>query len=50
MQILTSLSNPSTKWCGHITGANVHDSQIAFPLEKLSERNVCPLYSLMDAA
>ena len=33
-----------------VTGANVHDSQVALPLEKLSERNVCHLYSLMDAA
>ena len=33
-----------------VTGANVHDSQVAIPLEKLSERNVCHLYSLMDAA
>jgi transposase len=33
-----------------VTGANVHDSQVAIPLEKLTERNVIHLYSLMDAA
>jgi transposase len=33
-----------------VTGANVHDSQVAIPLEKLTERNVTHLYSLMDAA
>jgi transposase len=33
-----------------VTGANVHDSQVALPLEKLTERNVTHLYSLMDAA
>ena len=33
-----------------VTGANVHDSQTAIPMEKLTERNVTHLYSLMDAA
>ena len=33
-----------------VTGANVHDSQIAIPMEKLTERNVSHLYSLMDTA
>jgi hypothetical protein len=30
-----------------VTGANVHDSQVAIPLKKLTERNVTHLYSLM---
>lgn len=33
-----------------VTGANVHDSQVAIPMEKLTERKVTHLYSLMDAA
>jgi len=33
-----------------LTGANVHDSQLAIPMEKLTERKVKHLYSLMDAA
>jgi Transposase DDE domain len=33
-----------------VTGANVHDSQVSIPLEKLTERNVTHLYSVMDAA
>lgn len=33
-----------------VTGANVHDSQVSLPLEKLTERNVTHLYSVMDAA
>ena len=33
-----------------VTGANVHDSQTAIPMEKLTSRNVTHLYSLMDAA
>jgi IS5 family transposase len=33
-----------------VTGANVHDSQVAIPMEKLTERKVSHLYSLMDAA
>jgi len=33
-----------------VTGANVHDSQTAIPMEKLTERNITHLYSLMDAA
>ena len=33
-----------------VTGANVHDSQVAIPMEKMSERKVTHLYSLMDAA
>jgi hypothetical protein len=32
-----------------ITGANVHDSQAAIPLEKLTEQKVTFCYSLMDA-
>jgi len=33
-----------------VTGANVHDSQVSLPLEKMSEKRVVHLYSLMDAA
>jgi hypothetical protein len=33
-----------------VTGANVHDSQVSLPLEKMSEKRVTHLYSLMDAA
>lgn len=33
-----------------VTGANVHDSQLAIPMEKLTERKVTYLYSVMDAA
>ena len=33
-----------------LTGANVHDSQAAIPMEKLTERRVSHLYSLMDSA
>ena len=33
-----------------VTGANVHDSQTAIPMEKLTQRNITHLYSLMDAA
>lgn len=33
-----------------VTGANVHDSQVAIPLEKITERNITHLYSLMDSA
>jgi hypothetical protein len=32
-----------------VTGANVHDSQLAIPMEKMSEGKVTFLYSLMDA-
>ena len=32
-----------------ITGANVHDSRLAIPMEKLTEQNVTFCYSLMDA-
>jgi hypothetical protein len=32
-----------------VTGANVHDSQMAIPMEKLTEQKVVFLYSLMDA-
>jgi len=32
-----------------ITAANVHDSQVAIPLEKLTEQKVTFCYSLMDA-
>jgi transposase len=33
-----------------VTGANVHDSQVAIPMEKLTERRIEYLYSLMDSA
>ena len=33
-----------------ITGANVHDSQLAIPMEKITERKVTFCYSLMDSA
>jgi len=33
-----------------VTGANVHDSQAAIPMEKLTEKKVVHLYSVMDAA
>jgi hypothetical protein len=33
-----------------VTGVNIHDSQLAIPMEKLTERKVKYLYSLMDAA
>jgi IS5 family transposase len=33
-----------------ITGANVHDSQVAIPMEKLTERKITFLYSVMDSA
>jgi hypothetical protein len=33
-----------------VTGANVHDSQVAIPLEKMTELKVQHLYSVMDAA
>ncbi|GHU44594.1 hypothetical protein FACS1894190_16100 [Spirochaetia bacterium] len=33
-----------------ITGANVHDSQLAIPMEKITEHRVRFCYSLMDAA
>ena len=33
-----------------VTGANVHDSQLAIPMEKITQRNITHLYSLMDAA
>jgi hypothetical protein len=33
-----------------VTGANVHDSQAAIPMEKLTGKKVQHLYSLMDAA
>ena len=33
-----------------VTGANVHDSQVAIPMEKLTERRIEHLYSLMDSA
>jgi transposase/IS5 family transposase len=32
-----------------ITGANVHDSQLAIPMEKLTEQKVTFCYSLMDS-
>ena len=33
-----------------VTGASVHDSQVAIPLERMTEARVTHLYSLMDAA
>jgi IS5 family transposase len=33
-----------------ITGANVHDSQLAIPMEKLTEEKVQVFYSVMDSA
>ena len=33
-----------------VTVANVHDSQIAIPMEKLTASRVTHLYSLMDSA
>ncbi len=33
-----------------VTGAAVHDSQVAIPLERMTETRVIHLYSLMDAA
>jgi transposase len=33
-----------------VTGANVHDSQLAIPMEKMTERKVTFCYSLMDTA
>lgn len=33
-----------------VTGANVHDSQLAIPMEKLTERKITFLYSVMDSA
>jgi hypothetical protein len=33
-----------------LTGANAHDSQVSIPMEKLTERKVTHLYSVMDSA
>jgi hypothetical protein len=33
-----------------VTGANVHDSQLAIPMEQLTEKKVLFCYSLMDSA
>ena len=33
-----------------VTGASVHDSQVAIPLEKMTERRVIHLYSMSDSA
>jgi len=33
-----------------VTGANVHDSQVAIPMEKWTERKITYLYSVMDSA
>ena len=33
-----------------VTAANVHDSQVAIPLEKMSQERVIHLYSVMDSA
>jgi len=32
-----------------VTGANVHDSQVAIPLEKMTQQRVQHCYSLMDS-
>ena len=44
---VTDMGIPVTAF---VTGANVHDSQVAIPMEKRTERTVTHLYSLMDAA
>jgi hypothetical protein len=33
-----------------VTGANVHDSMLAIPMEKITEQRVTSFYSLMDSA
>jgi hypothetical protein len=33
-----------------VTGANVHDSQVAIPLEKMTERRITHLYTMADSA
>ena len=33
-----------------VTGANVHDSQVSIPLEKITEKNLTHLYSVMDVS
>lgn len=33
-----------------LTGANVYDNQLAIPMEKITEKRVTSLYSLMDSA
>lgn len=33
-----------------VSGANVHDSQLAIPMEKMTEKKITHLYSLMDSA
>ena len=33
-----------------VTGANVHDSQVAIPLERMTDERITHLYSLMDSA
>ncbi|MDR0998208.1 MAG: transposase, partial [Treponema sp.] len=33
-----------------VTGSNVHDSQLAIPMEQLTEKKVPFCYSLMDSA
>jgi hypothetical protein len=44
---ITELGVPVT---AIVTGAKVHDSQLAIPMEKLTERKITFLYSLMDSA
>lgn len=44
---VTDQGIPVTAW---VSGANVHDSQVAIPLEKLTERRLTHLYSMADAA
>jgi hypothetical protein len=36
--------------CAYVTGANVHDSMLAIPMEKMTEQRVTFCYSLMDSA
>ena len=44
---ITDLGIPITAL---VTGTNVHDSQAAIPMEKLSGQKIQHLYSLMDSA
>lgn len=49
-ELHVDVSDPGIPITAAITGANVRDSQVAIPLEKLTERKVTFLYSLMDSA
>lgn len=44
---VTDMGIPVSAW---VTGANVHDSQVSIPLEKMTERRLVHLYSMADAA